>query len=446
MTELAGESPIAGATLRFEKGKEANKLRKMREFAKALPLYRELSADNSDSYSAAGLLQCLRDLRLFDEALALCSPANPNHLALNWYRNEVVWVLIQGRLQKLDESARLTEVVKEAESILALKPNGIVAKWIIVRRVLKAAKAKSRWDTVLEWVEKVNPDELSVSPLQDDHGRTGWCERAIWHNCQIRAEIEVGDKEKAIIAAQRAKELFPRQAKYFIRLEGLANFRLGRLIEAELLYSKLSSGERSDGWILTEYAHVLQELDKSREALMLMCKAAFLNKKIELLVSVFSDIGFLCHKLVLKQEARNHLALCKYIREEQGWKIPQDIHSLLSALDSELVNSKVGANRDRILAECQSFWRKTAGGEEKANRKIPQTLPLKKMLKGRLRMGAPQRPYCFLVADDRESYFCSKSDLPKEAIDGVFLQFDAIPSFDKKKRQESWKAVNVRTI
>jgi MoaA/NifB/PqqE/SkfB family radical SAM enzyme len=34
-----------------------------------------------------------------------------------------------------------------------------------------------------------------------------------------------------------------------------------------------------------------------------------------------------------------------------------------------------------------------------------------------------------------------KSDLPKEITDGATLIFDAIPSFDKKKNKESWKAL-----
>jgi hypothetical protein len=68
------------------------------------------------------------------------------------------------------------------------------------------------------------------------------------------------------------------------------------------------------------------------------------------------------------------------------------------------------------------------------------------MLKGKVKMGPSDRPYCFLLSDTRESYFCRKSDLPEGAADGVMLQFDAMPSFDKKKNQESWKAVNVRTM
>jgi hypothetical protein len=71
---------------------------------------------------------------------------------------------------------------------------------------------------------------------------------------------------------------------------------------------------------------------------------------------------------------------------------------------------------------------------------------VKRMLKGTLKMGPPERSYCFLHSSGRDSYFCLKSDLPNGVTDGVTLKFDAMPSFDKKKNQESWKAINVCTM
>lgn len=447
MTELANEgSVIAEPSSRFEMSKVANDLRKKREFEKALPLYRELSKDDSDSYSAAGLLRCLRELRLFDQALPLCIPTNRKHLALDWYRNEVIWTLIQGKLQEFDESAPLDEIVNAAELILALEPKGTVAKWSILRRVLKAAKLRNRWDIVSKWLVRVNPDELSTKPMKDERGRDGWCEQAVWHNFRIRSEIEVGDKQQAIVAARRAIGLFPQQANFFKRLEALGNFRLGRLVEAELLYGKLSSGGRSDWWILNEHAHVLRDLGKHQEGLALMCKAALSNKKLELLVALFSDIGFLCHKIELKQDARNHLLLCKYIRAEQGWSIPQTVTSAIAELDKELSGLAAPVDLNGLLAECQKFWRRTVRAQHDAREPSLKTREVKRMLKGKLKMGPPERPYCFIFSDTRESFFCRKSDLPESVTDGVVLQFDAMPSFDKKKNEESWKAINVRTM
>ena len=50
---------------------QANEHRKLKKYKEALPLYRELWVETQDEYDGAGLLQCLRKEKLFDEALAL---------------------------------------------------------------------------------------------------------------------------------------------------------------------------------------------------------------------------------------------------------------------------------------------------------------------------------------------------------------------------------------
>jgi tetratricopeptide (TPR) repeat protein len=359
MTELTNnESIVDEPSSRFEMSKRANELRKKGKLAEALPLYRELLKDDSDSYSAAGLLHCLRKLRLFDEALSLCTPVSHKYMLLDWYRKEVIWTLIQGKLRVMDDTASIPEVVSVAKSILALEPKDYSARWRTVHPVLKKAGGHKKWDIVFEWAEKVTPDELSTAPMKDDRERDGWCERAVWYNYRIRSMIEVGDKEEAIKLALEAANLFPRQAKFFKRLEALAQFRLGRFAEAEWLYSKLTIGDRPDWWILTEHGHVLRELGRSRDALTAMSKAALSNRKLEAMVSLFSDIGFLCRQTDLKQDARNHLLLSKHIREKNGWTVSQAISVGITELDDELADLLGPRDFDNILVECRN-----SGGE-----------------------------------------------------------------------------------
>ena len=447
MTEPTNDgSIVAEPSNRFEMSKRATEHRKNGELEKALPLYRELSKDETDSYSAAGLLHCLRKLHLFDEALPLCRRASQKHMLPDWYRKEVIWTLIQGKLNTMDNTAPIQEVVSVAKSILALEPRDYSARWRTVRPVLKTAGAHKKWDIVFEWTEKVTPDELSAEPMKDDRGRDGWCEQALWYNYRIRSMIEVGDKEQAVKLAIEAAKIFPRQAKFFKRLEALAQLRLGRFAEAELLYGKLTSGGRTDWWVLKEYGQALRELGKFQDALAAMSKAALSNGKVEALVSLFSDIGFLCRQTDLKQDARNHLLLSKHVREKHGWAVSQAICVEITELNQELSDLSGPEDFDGVLAECQRFWRRTVGAQYDSREPSLKSRAVKRMLKGKLKLGPPERPYCFLHSDARASYFCLKSDLPNGVTDGVTLQFDAMPSFDKKKNQESWKAINVRTM
>jgi len=63
---------------------------------------------------------------------------------------------------------------------------------------------------------------------------------------------------------------------------------------------------------------------------------------------------------------------------------------------------------------------------------------------GKVSLGLRDLPFCFINSKDGQSFFCSKTDLPPDVREGGELVFDAIPSFDKKKNQESWKASNIR--
>jgi tetratricopeptide (TPR) repeat protein len=446
MPELTdNESVNSKPRNRIEISKEANDLRKKGEFDKALPLYRELSKDVVDSYAAAGLLHCLRKLHLFDEALPLCTNSE-NNIVFDWYRNEVIWTLIQGKLERLDESVPVEHVASVARSILALKPENSGTKWRIVHRVIKAAKARHRWDVVSEWIEIVNPDELSTIPMKDDRGRDGWCPQAIWYHYRIRSMIDMSDKEQSVSLAERATVLFPQQEKFFKRLEALGNLRLARLVDAERIYSNLCSSGRPDWWILHEYAQVLREMGKTELALQLMCKAAASHRRLESLVSLFSDIGFLCNELQQKEEARNHLTLCKYIREEKGWSIPNSLNSAIAKLDTELSNVAAPTDFATALETCKKFWFRSVGALEDSHRPSLKNRGIRRMLQGKLNMGQPDKSFCFISSANRESYFCLKGDLPRGVTNGAMLEFDAIPSFDKKKNRESWKAINVRTM
>jgi hypothetical protein len=166
-------------TERFEKSRRANELRKQKQFQEAASLYKELSTGDFDPFAAAGLLHCLRKQGLFEEAVPLCNDIRQRDDLNDWCRNEVIWTLIQGKLERLEESVSLDEIVSTAESILAIGPADPAAKWRTVRQVLKSAKSRGRWDTVVQWVSKVNPEELSAEPMEDGSGREGWSDQAV---------------------------------------------------------------------------------------------------------------------------------------------------------------------------------------------------------------------------------------------------------------------------
>jgi len=65
-------------------------------------------------------------------------------------------------------------------------------------------------------------------------------------------------------------------------------------------------------------------------------------------------------------------------------------------------------------------------------------------VKGKITLGRPDHPYCFITLEDGESVFCYKDILPPGINHGDMVILDARPSWDQKKNKQGWKAQNVR--
>jgi len=426
-----------------EQKQKANKLRKAGNFKEALTLYRSLWEETGDKFDGAGLLHCLRKLELFDEAIVLADDLIEKYPDFDWCRNEVIWTYIQGVLDKLGEKESLEKVIEIANKIMSLNPDGLAAK-LTVFKVLKSAKASNDWETINEWVVQIDPDSLSTEPMTDSSGRKGWSDQSLWYNYRINGLIEKGDAKAAINMVDEILERFPRQRKFFLRLKALANYRLGNLHESEKIYQELCSRYRPDWWMLHEYAKVVKDIGRKEDALRLMYQSASGHSKLESMVSLFVDIGILCKEIGKYEEARAHLVLCKYIRNEKGWNVPESIINTVNDLNKIIGNNKEPSSLKEALSICRNEWGKLLGKKNDLKNFSYKNRKVKKGLVGKVSLGRSDRPFCFIIAKDKQSFFCYKSDLPSDITDGDEVTFDVIPSFDKKKNKESWKASNIR--
>lgn len=425
-----------------EQKQKAIGFRKTGNFKEALPLYRNLYKKTGDEFDGAGLLHCLRKLELFDEAIIFADELIVKYPDFDWCRYEVVWTFIQGVSYKLGEEESLEKVIEAANKIMSFRPTGLARK-LTVFKVLKSAKSSNHWEIVNEWVIKIAPDSLSAKPMTDDSGREGWSDQSLWYNYRINGLIKKGNKKEAINTVDEILERFPKQRKFFLRLKALANYLLGKLPESEKIYKNLCSGYKPDWWMLHEYAKAVRDIGRKEDALKIMYQAASGSSKLESMVSLFVDIGMLCKELGKYEEARAHLVLCKYVRNEKGWTVPESIINTVNDLNKIIGNNKEPSSLREALRICRSEWSKLLCKENDLKNLSHKNRKVKKGLVGKVSLGRSDRPFCFIIAKDEQSFFCYKSDLPPNITDGSEVTFNAIPSFDKKKNKESWKASNI---
>lgn len=429
-----------------ERKQKANELRKAGNFEEALPLYRDLWKETGDSFDGAGLLQCLRKLELFDEAIPFAEDLIVKHPEFNWCRNEVIWTFISGLLYKLEENEPLENIIETAQKIMDLDPHGLAAK-VVVFKVLKSAKVYDDWGTINEWVIKIDPKSLSAEPMTDSSGRKGWSDQSLWYNYRIKGLLERGGNNEAEEVIELVDEIsgqFATERKFFLRLKALAFQKLGNLGEAEKIYQNLCCGRRPDWWMVHEHARVVRDLGRPEDALELMYRAASSHRKLETMVSLFADIGKLCKSMGRNEEARAHLALCRYVREENNWSVSGIILIDINELNKIIGNNNEPTSLKEALSICRGYWRSLVGEKSELRGKIEDKRQIRNGLSGRVSLGKLDHNFCFIITKDNESFFCFKKALPSGIKNGDKVKFDAIPSFDKKKNKKSWKATNIQ--
>jgi tetratricopeptide (TPR) repeat protein len=414
----------------------ANELRKNGNFNKAIPLYESLWRETSDPFDGTGLLCCYRKCGAFDKAIPLANELIMKNIGMTWTAREICWTLVQGRLQIFDESTPLEEVIKIAETILKYSPDFLALK-VAVFYVLKLAKRKEEWDIVGSWIDRIEPNKLSSVPIQLSSGRMGWSDLDLWYNYKInyllRKKTFNEAKEIAIIAVEKC----PKQRLFFLRLQAQAMIGLGEIENGKRMYEDLCKGKRKEWWILHEYGNFLKTQGDIEEALRLLCTAALLNSKLEMMVKLYSDLAEIFITKGDLEKAQKHYYLEKFVREENGWPVSTNL-----AASIEKINSKIGRNaephsKQEMLLCCRKLWNGvcgTVGTDSKSNNKD---------LVGKLTI-PNKKPFCFVKTKDGLSAICYLKDLPDDMEDGAIVKFNLIPSFDKKKNKESWRAIKVR--
>jgi len=426
----------------FEKNRRANDLRKSGNYIESLTLYKELYEENPNQFTCAGYLHCLRKLKYFQEAIPLSDSLIGKFPEFNWVNNEIIWTYIEGLLYNIPDEESLSVVLSIADKILNLNPSQIASN-LTIMRVCKTAKKERKWKLLHEWIQKVDPQLLDHKPKLLPNGREGWSQEGLWYLYRIIALVENGMSSDAFLFLEYAIEHFSKQKKFFLRLRARAYSDEGRNEEAADDYKTLCDVPRPDWWLLKEYADILLDLDRKEDALTLMLQAAQSKQDPGLMVVLFEAIGDLFYGFNNKEYAALHFQLTKLIREEKKWRIPDSLDAKLNELAAAGI--VISGSLQDVFQRCHGIWSHVTekSGVIPSKQTVIQE-KLRRNLIGKVSLGRPEQPFCFITLDDGESFYCYKDNLPSKITERDLVVFDARPSWDKKKNKQSWKAQNIR--
>ncbi len=412
---------------------KANNLRREKKYEEALEYYKQSWDISKDAYTGAGLLHCLRKLENFKHAIPFAESLIESFPIIDWVKNEVAWTLVSGPFKQVNS---FTDALIVAEKIDKITFNTIILK-LVAFKLLKLADNHENWQNVIKWLNKVNPEDLSKDFIKN----TKWSDKSRWKYNHYKALLKIGQCEEIISNIDECINEFPQIKEFFFNLKAKSYKELKRYEDSQKIYEELIK-YKNDWWIYKDYADLLLKMNVKDDALEMFFQAAILNKSMKIMVNIYHRIGNLCIELGKDKEALCHFILCKLIREKESWTVPEDIGAFIKQLSGSFPDISNINSINQIFSYCQEFWE--AEGHIKTKiQKIEKSKT--RTFKGVLNLGRQNRPFCF-INTKKESIICDKSILPSNLKDNDQVKCEAIPSYDKKKQKESWKAIKVEKI
>jgi tetratricopeptide (TPR) repeat protein len=380
---------------------------------------------------------CLRKLNKLEEAEAILKEVLEKFPQDKYARSEMGWVLYDKELKPAKEESDLGRAIRFANEIVELNPDPFAVR-LVALAVMKVAKGRKKWDTVLNWANKISPADLSNEPQMFD-GRRGMSQREIWYVGRARALLELEQYDDAQIFARQGLGEYPDEL-FLARTVALALARSGKLDEGAEELRKLLNHRRADWYVKADLAEIEFKRGNLGEAFQLMSDAVSNSQDDEYKLGCFVTLGRISLQLDRLEIAAEHVALAKAVRIENNWSISPDLAQLEQIVikaykDIDQPFPTLPSDVKELSRICHKRWKEGAfEGLE--------------FIKGTLKPFDSNKKFAFIKRDDgKEDVFVLLRNIPRKcAQEGARLEFVLEKSFDQKKNRESTQGSKIRCV
>lgn len=420
------ENPIT-----FERAEE---LRKAKEYSAAAEMFAKLWQDAPNKMVGWRYAHCLRHLGQLQSAQQILETARSQFPEDVFTKKELGWVLYDQELKPAKEESDLGKVLHFAHKILELNADTFSLQRVALV-VIKVAKARGRWNVVLEWADKLKPEELNAeAPLFD--GKRGMSDRETWYLNRARALLELNRFDEARAQAQTGLLEFPNEI-FLMRTAALARAKSGDSKGGLDEMRALIHHRRADWYVKAELAELESLAGNHTDAYRLMCEALGNPQADQFKLGYALTLAQIALALDKPEIAAAHLQLVKLIRAREGWSISEEIQSLERQVHQEFERQEKTAptlsnDLPEVSKRCHQHWREGAAfGVER--------------FRGTLKSVPSDKGFTFIKREDGgEDVFVLMRDLPRNVQAGERLEFTLQKSINQKKQQESVIAKDVR--
>ena len=444
----------------YDFSREITQLKKSNNFSAVLDLF----VKNKDKFSKQQIANdnytinnIITSLRKVNNAIYVNSFLNEFNIIINEETNEMVlnaygWSLYD--ICKMEVSnvnynqEKLLNLIQYPIYLLSLKKSDFSYSVIsnIFRLILKAEKSKlnKNWNFINNFCNLFNPDILTLKcdTMKIKGKVTEFAsDKENWYATKSKALFELNMFQECYevskFALSHIDNFHYNNNLWFSRRIALSKKELGNINEAidelEKIYKK-----RKEWFIKKELAELyfeINNIEKSFDyAIDAICKNGF--SKLEFKIGLILLLGNILKSQNKIDFSNKHFLLLKIIREEKGWKLPQELQNELNQIDMENIN--LSSIKNDLIKYWKSF-----------QSKINNSQKTKKLLEGYIKKilnDNEKGKNGFLTSKEKDYYFL----LPKHIkfIDNIELntkvKFEVLKLNDGKERAKILKIVEIK--
>jgi tetratricopeptide (TPR) repeat protein len=426
---------MEGQTPNYE---SAETLRKNKSYSEASQQFAQLWQQNPSQFIGWRYAFCLRKVGRLEEAEAIAREALEKFPEDKFTKSELGWTLYEKELKPAKEESDLGRIIQVANQILKFNPDGI-ALTKVAMAVMKVAKGRRNWRVLLEWADRIRPENLDDQPMIFN-GKRGMAEREIWYVNRANALLQLERFDEARQFAQAGLADIPNEV-FLRRTAALSLARSGNLVSGITEMRSLLTHPRADWYMKAELAELEYLVGNHSEAYRLICDSVSSTRQpVEYKLEYFVTLAQVALALGKLDVAAEHITLARAIRSDQGWKIPpeivqveKDILTALRAVDRDWPD--LPKDLKQLERVCRKHW------QEGATEGI-------EFYQGMIKPYPEGRHFAYIKRDDGgEDVYVVVRDLPRNCNQpGNRVEFSLKTSYDRKKDRESVQAINIRCI